>query len=72
MPPRGRACSWQFPGVQCGTLHSAAASLAALQEADGLVLVNIDRGSVTLCSSDDSAVPDIPLMAAQTFIQRWG
>lgn len=40
------------------------------KEADGLVLINIDRGSVTLCSSDDSAVPDIPLMAAQTFIQR--
>ncbi|XP_059528413.1 DENN domain-containing protein 3 isoform X1 [Myotis daubentonii] len=37
------------------------------KEADGLVLINIDSGSVT-CSGSD--VPDIPLLAAQTFIQR--
>ncbi|XP_058132085.1 DENN domain-containing protein 3 isoform X2 [Dasypus novemcinctus] len=42
------------------------------QEADGLVLVNIDCGSVT-CSrslSSDVTIPDLPLLAAQTFIQR--
>ncbi|XP_054984407.1 DENN domain-containing protein 3 isoform X1 [Sorex araneus] len=39
------------------------------KEAEGLVLVNIDSGSVTHCS-DDAAIPDIPLLAAQTFIQR--
>ncbi|XP_015416908.1 PREDICTED: DENN domain-containing protein 3, partial [Myotis davidii] len=37
------------------------------KEADGLVLINIDSGSVT-CSGSD--IPDIPLLAAQTFIQR--
>lgn len=37
------------------------------KEADGLVLINIDSGSVT-CSGCE--VPDIPLLAAQTFIQR--
>nr|KAF6300400.1 DENN domain containing 3 [Myotis myotis] len=37
------------------------------KEADGLVLINIDSGSVT-CSGSD--VPDVPLLAAQTFIQR--
>ncbi|KAM9198618.1 DENN domain-containing protein 3 [Dugong dugon] len=42
------------------------------KEADGLILINIDNGSVT-CSKplDDSVdIPDVPLLAAQTFIQR--
>ena len=40
------------------------------QEADGLVLVNIDTGSVTSSSDEDVDIPDIPLLAAQTFVQR--
>lgn len=46
-------------------------SVSALisQEADGLILINIDNGSIT-SSSDNMDVPDIPLLAAQTFIQR--
>ncbi|XP_078209161.1 DENN domain-containing protein 3 isoform X7 [Callithrix jacchus] len=42
------------------------------QEADGLVLVNIDHGSVTYSksASDTVDIPDVPLLAAQTFIQR--
>ncbi|XP_006152172.1 DENN domain-containing protein 3 isoform X2 [Tupaia chinensis] len=42
------------------------------KEADGLVLVNIDHGSVTCSKSLDGDVdiPDVPLLAAQTFIQR--
>ncbi|KAM5314568.1 DENN domain-containing protein 3 isoform 2-T3 [Glossophaga mutica] len=40
------------------------------KEADGLVLVNIDAGSVTSSSDEDVDVPDIPLLAAQTFVQR--
>ncbi|XP_032981773.1 DENN domain-containing protein 3 isoform X2 [Rhinolophus ferrumequinum] len=39
------------------------------KEADGLILINIDIGSITY-SSDHMDVPDIPLLAAQTFIQR--
>ncbi|KAM5210866.1 DENN domain-containing protein 3 isoform 1-T3 [Hipposideros larvatus] len=39
------------------------------KEADGLILVNIDNGSIT-SSSANMDVPDIPLLAAQTFIQR--
>ncbi|XP_036293380.1 DENN domain-containing protein 3 isoform X2 [Pipistrellus kuhlii] len=37
------------------------------KEAEGLVLINIDSGSVT-CSGCE--VPDLPLLAAQTFVQR--
>uniref|UniRef100_A0A8C9JBJ5 DENN domain containing 3 n=1 Tax=Panthera tigris altaica TaxID=74533 RepID=A0A8C9JBJ5_PANTA len=40
------------------------------QEADGLILINIDNGSVTYSNDEDIDVPDIPLLAAQTFIQR--
>ncbi|XP_045037482.2 DENN domain-containing protein 3 isoform X3 [Desmodus rotundus] len=40
------------------------------KEADGLVLVNIDTGSVTSSSDEDVDIPDIPLLAAQTFVQR--
>ncbi|XP_077800256.1 DENN domain-containing protein 3 isoform X2 [Macaca mulatta] len=42
------------------------------KEADGLVLVNIDHGSITYSKSTDDNVdiPDVPLLAAQTFIQR--
>ncbi|XP_006830790.1 PREDICTED: DENN domain-containing protein 3 [Chrysochloris asiatica] len=41
------------------------------KEADGLILINIDSGSVT-CSkpSGDVNIPDVPLLAAQMFIQR--
>nr|XP_019580218.1 PREDICTED: DENN domain-containing protein 3 isoform X2 [Rhinolophus sinicus] len=39
------------------------------KEADGLILINIDNGSITY-SSDNMDVPDVPLLAAQTFIQR--
>ncbi|XP_007938758.1 DENN domain-containing protein 3 [Orycteropus afer afer] len=42
------------------------------KEADGLILINIDSGSIT-CSKalgDDVDIPDIPLLAAQMFIQR--
>uniref|UniRef100_A0A8D0T1P1 DENN domain containing 3 n=1 Tax=Sus scrofa TaxID=9823 RepID=A0A8D0T1P1_PIG len=38
-------------------------------EADGLILINIDTGSITSSNSEDADVPDIPLLAAQTFIQ---
>lgn len=41
-----------------------------LQEADGLVLINIDNGSITCSNEEDVDLPDIPLLAAQTFIQR--
>ncbi|KAM8785713.1 DENN domain-containing protein 3 isoform 2-T2 [Rhynchonycteris naso] len=40
------------------------------KEADGLVLINIDSGSITYSSDDGLDVPDIPFLAAQTFIQR--
>ncbi|XP_066121675.1 DENN domain-containing protein 3 isoform X1 [Saccopteryx bilineata] len=40
------------------------------KEADGLVLINIDSGSITSSSDDGLDVPDIPFLAAQTFIQR--
>ncbi|XP_036119777.1 DENN domain-containing protein 3 isoform X1 [Molossus molossus] len=40
------------------------------KEADGLVLINIDSGSVTCSGGDGADIPDIPLLAAQTFIQR--
>uniref|UniRef100_A0A7N5JE59 DENN domain-containing protein 3 n=1 Tax=Ailuropoda melanoleuca TaxID=9646 RepID=A0A7N5JE59_AILME len=40
------------------------------KEADGLILINIDNGSVTCSSDEDVDVPDIPLLAAQTFTQR--
>ncbi|XP_047396224.1 DENN domain-containing protein 3 isoform X2 [Sciurus carolinensis] len=42
------------------------------KEADGLVLIDIDHGSVTCCKSSDCDrdIPDIPLLAAQTFVQR--
>ncbi|XP_004405629.1 PREDICTED: DENN domain-containing protein 3 [Odobenus rosmarus divergens] len=40
------------------------------KEADGLILINIDNGSVTCSNDEDVDVPDIPLLAAQTFIQR--
>jgi hypothetical protein len=45
---------------------------SAFQEADGLVLIDIDHGSVTCSkSSDDNIdIPDVPLLLAQTFIQR--
>lgn len=39
------------------------------KEADGLILINIDTGSITSSNSEDADVPDIPLLAAQTFIQ---
>ncbi|XP_011905350.1 PREDICTED: DENN domain-containing protein 3 isoform X7 [Cercocebus atys] len=43
-----------------------------LHEADGLVLINIDHGSITYSKStnDNVDIPDVPLLAAQTFIQR--
>lgn len=46
--------------------------ISTLQEADGLVLIDIDHGSVTCSkSSDDNIdIPDVPLLLAQTFIQR--
>ncbi|XP_054446520.1 DENN domain-containing protein 3 [Pteronotus mesoamericanus] len=40
------------------------------KEADGLVLINIDAGSVSSSSSEEVDVPDIPLLAAQVFVQR--
>ncbi|XP_035965344.2 DENN domain-containing protein 3 isoform X1 [Halichoerus grypus] len=40
------------------------------KEADGLILINIDNGSVTCSNDEDVDVPDVPLLAAQTFIQR--
>nr|XP_044637044.1 LOW QUALITY PROTEIN: DENN domain-containing protein 3 [Equus asinus] len=40
------------------------------KEADGLILINIDNGSITYSSDDGIDVPDIPLLAAQTFMQR--
>ncbi|KAM5280988.1 DENN domain-containing protein 3 isoform 1-T1 [Ctenodactylus gundi] len=42
------------------------------KEADGLVLIDIDHGSVTCSGSSDGdrGVPSIPLQAAQTFVQR--
>ncbi|XP_047639109.1 DENN domain-containing protein 3 isoform X4 [Phacochoerus africanus] len=39
------------------------------KEADGLILINIDTGSISSSNSEDADVPDIPLLAAQTFIQ---
>lgn len=47
-----------------------AASTLISQEADGLILINIDNGSVTHSGGDGVDIPDIPLLAAQTFIQR--
>uniref|UniRef100_A0A8C2VUN7 DENN domain containing 3 n=1 Tax=Chinchilla lanigera TaxID=34839 RepID=A0A8C2VUN7_CHILA len=43
-----------------------------LQEADGLILIDIDHGSITCSKFSDSGVdvPDIPFLVAQTFIQR--
>jgi len=45
---------------------------SALQEADGLVLIDIDLGSVTCSKSSDEDIdiPDVPLLLAQAFIQR--
>uniref|UniRef100_A0A8C5K9H5 DENN domain-containing protein 3 n=1 Tax=Jaculus jaculus TaxID=51337 RepID=A0A8C5K9H5_JACJA len=42
------------------------------QEADGLILIDIDHGSVTCSKSSDHDrdIPDVPLLPAQTFIQR--
>ncbi|XP_053414950.1 DENN domain-containing protein 3 isoform X1 [Nycticebus coucang] len=40
------------------------------KEGDGLVLINIDHGSITYSKSSDNDIPDIPLLAAQMFIQR--
>ncbi|XP_074120769.1 DENN domain-containing protein 3 isoform X2 [Sminthopsis crassicaudata] len=45
------------------------------KEADGLILINIDNGNITYSKSledddNDIDIPDIPLQAAQTFIQR--
>ncbi|XP_060051903.1 DENN domain-containing protein 3 isoform X2 [Erinaceus europaeus] len=40
------------------------------KEADGLVLINIDNGSITHSNDNETDVPDTPLLAAQTFIQR--
>ncbi|KAI5281101.1 Denn Domain-Containing Protein 3 [Manis pentadactyla] len=40
------------------------------KEADGLILINIDNGSISCSSDDDIGIPDVPLAAAQTFIQR--
>ncbi|XP_020012516.1 DENN domain-containing protein 3 isoform X2 [Castor canadensis] len=41
------------------------------KEADGLILIDIDRGSITCSQSSDSGldIPEVPLLAAQTFIQ---
>lgn len=43
---------------------------SAFQEADGLVLIDIDHGSITKSSDEDIDIPDVPLVLAQTFIQR--
>lgn len=45
---------------------------SAFQEADGLVLIDIDHGTVTCSksSADNIDIPDVPLLLAQTFIQR--
>ncbi|XP_039088930.1 DENN domain-containing protein 3 isoform X1 [Hyaena hyaena] len=40
------------------------------KEADGLILINIDSGTITSSNDEDVDIPDIPLLAAQTFIQR--
>ncbi|XP_048214396.1 DENN domain-containing protein 3 isoform X1 [Perognathus longimembris pacificus] len=42
------------------------------KEADGLVLIDIDRGSVTGPKTPDGSlgIPEVPLAAAQAFIQR--
>ncbi|XP_022358027.1 DENN domain-containing protein 3 isoform X2 [Enhydra lutris kenyoni] len=40
------------------------------KEADGLILINMDNGSVTCSDDREVDVPDIPLLAAHTFIQR--
>ncbi|KAG8515468.1 DENN domain-containing protein 3, partial [Galemys pyrenaicus] len=40
------------------------------KEADGLVLVSIDSGSVTYSGDKAAAGPGLPLLEAQTFIQR--
>ncbi|XP_069456974.1 DENN domain-containing protein 3 isoform X2 [Ovis canadensis] len=40
------------------------------KEADGLILINIDNGNITYSNDEEVDVPDIPLLAAQTFIQR--
>nr|XP_021484646.1 DENN domain-containing protein 3 isoform X2 [Meriones unguiculatus] len=42
------------------------------KEADGLVLIDIDHGTVTCSKSSDNDmdIPDVPLLLAQTFIQR--
>lgn len=45
-------------------------SLSNLQEADGLILIDMDNGSVTCSDDREVHVPDIPLLAAHTFIQR--
>ncbi|GAB1299432.1 DENN domain-containing protein 3 [Apodemus speciosus] len=41
-------------------------------EADGLVLIDIDHGTVNCSksSADNIDIPDVPLLLAQTFIQR--
>ncbi|XP_008071354.1 DENN domain-containing protein 3 [Carlito syrichta] len=42
------------------------------KEADGVILIDIDHGSITCSKSSDNHVdiPAIPFLAAQTFIQR--
>ncbi|KFO26795.1 DENN domain-containing protein 3 [Fukomys damarensis] len=42
------------------------------KEADGLILIDIDHGSITCSkySDNDMNIPDIPLLVAQMFIQR--
>ncbi|EHB17990.1 DENN domain-containing protein 3 [Heterocephalus glaber] len=42
------------------------------KEADGLILIDIDHGSITCSRSSDNDmdIPDIPLLVAQMFIQR--
>lgn len=52
------------------TIQILTSAFSNLQEADGLILINIDNGSVTCSSDEDVDVPDMPLLAAQTFTQR--
>lgn len=55
---------------RCLQIQILTSAFSNLQEADGLILINIDNGSVTCSSDEDVDVPDIPLLAAQTFTQR--
>lgn len=41
-----------------------------MQETDGLILINIDEGSVSTSSSDTVELPGIPPAAADCFTQR--